>query len=88
MLDLIRDIILATDLAHHLRIFKDLQKMADGMFQQGALVHPTVFFFVRIFGETKKQTNKERHKKTTSTITVDIQTTIMKEQHVHICSNI
>lgn len=31
MLDLIRDIILATDLAHHLRIFKDLQKMADGM---------------------------------------------------------
>ncbi|KAA8593967.1 hypothetical protein FQN60_004801, partial [Etheostoma spectabile] len=29
MLDLIRDIILATDLAHHLRIFKDLQKMAD-----------------------------------------------------------
>lgn len=25
-----RDIILATDLAHHLRIFKDLQKMADG----------------------------------------------------------
>lgn len=31
MLDLIRDIILATDLAHHLRIFKDLQKMADSM---------------------------------------------------------
>ena len=31
MLDLMRDIILATDLAHHLRIFKDLQKMADGM---------------------------------------------------------
>lgn len=30
MLDLMRDIILATDLAHHLRIFKDLQKMADG----------------------------------------------------------
>ncbi|KAM3934790.1 cGMP-dependent 3',5'-cyclic phosphodiesterase isoform 2-T2 [Leptodactylus fuscus] len=31
MLDLIRDIILATDLAHHLRIFKELQKMAkDG----------------------------------------------------------
>uniref|UniRef100_A0A8B9JBM5 Phosphodiesterase n=1 Tax=Astyanax mexicanus TaxID=7994 RepID=A0A8B9JBM5_ASTMX len=28
MLDLMRDIILATDLAHHLRIFKDLQKMA------------------------------------------------------------
>lgn len=39
MLDLIRDIILATDLAHHLRIFKDLQKMADGMFPQGA-AHP------------------------------------------------
>lgn len=33
VLDLIRDIILATDLAHHLRIFKDLQKMADGTFQ-------------------------------------------------------
>nr|XP_014351806.1 PREDICTED: cGMP-dependent 3',5'-cyclic phosphodiesterase [Latimeria chalumnae] len=30
MLDLIRDIILATDLAHHLRIFKDLQKMSEG----------------------------------------------------------
>uniref|UniRef100_A0A7N6AT32 Phosphodiesterase n=1 Tax=Anabas testudineus TaxID=64144 RepID=A0A7N6AT32_ANATE len=30
MLDLMRDIILATDLAHHLRIFNDLQKMADG----------------------------------------------------------
>lgn len=30
MLDLMRDIILATDLAHHLRIFKDLQKMAEG----------------------------------------------------------
>uniref|UniRef100_A0A8C8K395 Phosphodiesterase n=1 Tax=Oncorhynchus tshawytscha TaxID=74940 RepID=A0A8C8K395_ONCTS len=29
MLDLMRDIILATDLAHHLRILKDLQKMAD-----------------------------------------------------------
>lgn len=29
MLDLMRDIILATDLAHHLRIFKDLQKMSD-----------------------------------------------------------
>ncbi|XP_043928713.1 cGMP-dependent 3',5'-cyclic phosphodiesterase [Protopterus annectens] len=29
MLDLMRDIILATDLAHHLRIFKDLQKMAQ-----------------------------------------------------------
>ncbi|CAB1316322.1 unnamed protein product, partial [Coregonus sp. 'balchen'] len=28
MLDLMRDIILATDLAHHLRILKDLQKMA------------------------------------------------------------
>lgn len=31
MLDLMRDIILATDLAHHLRIFKDLQKMAEGV---------------------------------------------------------
>ncbi|XP_073517181.1 cGMP-dependent 3',5'-cyclic phosphodiesterase isoform X1 [Phyllobates terribilis] len=31
MLDLMREIILATDLAHHLRIFKELQKMAtDG----------------------------------------------------------
>ncbi|KAJ8347833.1 hypothetical protein SKAU_G00264220 [Synaphobranchus kaupii] len=29
MLDLMREIILATDLAHHLRIFKDLQKMAE-----------------------------------------------------------
>ncbi|KAJ8412607.1 hypothetical protein AAFF_G00129430 [Aldrovandia affinis] len=29
MLDLMRDIILATDLAHHLRIFKDQQKMAE-----------------------------------------------------------
>ncbi|NXT25428.1 PDE2A phosphodiesterase, partial [Syrrhaptes paradoxus] len=29
VLDLMRDIILATDLAHHLRIFKDLQKMAE-----------------------------------------------------------
>uniref|UniRef100_A0A8C7F8T3 Phosphodiesterase n=1 Tax=Oncorhynchus kisutch TaxID=8019 RepID=A0A8C7F8T3_ONCKI len=29
MLDLMRDIILATDLAHHLRIFPDLQRMAD-----------------------------------------------------------
>lgn len=29
MLDLMRDIILATDLAHHLRIFKELQKMAN-----------------------------------------------------------
>ncbi|CAL8346174.1 unnamed protein product [Arctogadus glacialis] len=29
MLDLMRDIILATDLAHHLRIFKDLQRIAD-----------------------------------------------------------
>ncbi|XP_019904328.3 cGMP-dependent 3',5'-cyclic phosphodiesterase isoform X4 [Esox lucius] len=29
MLDLMRDIILATDLAHHLRIFPDLQRMAN-----------------------------------------------------------
>lgn len=41
MLDLIRDIILATDLAHHLRIFKDLQKMADSML--GALGRLTDF---------------------------------------------
>lgn len=40
MLDLIRDIILATDLAHHLRIFKDLQKMADGMSFQHAQIYP------------------------------------------------
>lgn len=39
MLDLIRDIILATDLAHHLRIFKDLQTMADGTIQQGLVSH-------------------------------------------------
>ncbi|XP_063288726.1 cGMP-dependent 3',5'-cyclic phosphodiesterase isoform X2 [Pelobates fuscus] len=32
MLDLMRDIILATDLAHHLRIFKELQKMAQDGF--------------------------------------------------------
>lgn len=30
MLDLMRDIILATDLAHHLPSSKDLQKMAEG----------------------------------------------------------
>ena len=29
-LDLVQDIILATDLAHHLRIVKDLRKMAKG----------------------------------------------------------
>ena len=29
MLDLIRDIILATDLAHHLKIMKDLENMAE-----------------------------------------------------------
>lgn len=39
MLDLIRDIILATDLAHHLRIFKDLQKMADGQTQDDYYPH-------------------------------------------------
>ncbi|XP_042746713.1 uncharacterized protein LOC122190691, partial [Lagopus leucura] len=39
MLDLMRDIILATDLAHHLRIFKDLQKMAEG---DAGLVAPLV----------------------------------------------
>lgn len=48
MLDLIRDIILATDLAHHLRIFKDLQKMADGMFPvaQYAQTHPCCCFIL------------------------------------------
>ena len=30
VLDLVQDIILATDLAHHLRIHKDLEKMAKG----------------------------------------------------------
>ena len=30
VLDLMRDIILATDLAHHLKILTDLEKMADG----------------------------------------------------------
>lgn len=60
MLDLIRDIILATDLAHHLRIFKDLQKMADGMLQQGALRHPTDFLRV---SDTKEIANKEQHNK-------------------------
>ena len=35
MLDLMRDIILATDLAHHLRIFKDLQRIADRTYQGG-----------------------------------------------------
>ncbi|XP_039525995.1 cGMP-dependent 3',5'-cyclic phosphodiesterase isoform X2 [Pimephales promelas] len=39
MLDLIRDIILATDLAHHLRIFKDLQKMADVGYNQKNQTH-------------------------------------------------
>ncbi|XP_028817280.1 cGMP-dependent 3',5'-cyclic phosphodiesterase isoform X2 [Denticeps clupeoides] len=39
MLDLMRDIILATDLAHHLRIFKDLQKMADDGFNSRSQTH-------------------------------------------------
>ncbi|XP_067102732.1 cGMP-dependent 3',5'-cyclic phosphodiesterase [Osmerus mordax] len=39
MLDLMRDIILATDLAHHLRIFKDLQKMADDGFNPKSQTH-------------------------------------------------
>ncbi|XP_056904544.1 cGMP-dependent 3',5'-cyclic phosphodiesterase isoform X1 [Takifugu flavidus] len=39
MLDLIRDIILATDLAHHLRIFKDLQKMADDGYNPKSQTH-------------------------------------------------
>ena len=30
ILDLMRDIILATDLAHHLKIMKDLERMAEG----------------------------------------------------------
>lgn len=44
MLDLIRDIILATDLAHHLRIFKDLQRMADRKSQQLSM-HRRIFTF-------------------------------------------
>lgn len=60
MLDLIRDIILATDLAHHLRIFKDLQKMADGMWQQGAQGPP--LFFSRI-GETKRTRQQQQQTK-------------------------
>ncbi|KAJ0022191.1 hypothetical protein NQD34_009681 [Periophthalmus magnuspinnatus] len=39
MLDLMRDIILATDLAHHLRIFKDLQKMADNGYNPKSRTH-------------------------------------------------
>ncbi|KAJ0063404.1 hypothetical protein NL108_002740, partial [Boleophthalmus pectinirostris] len=39
MLDLMRDIILATDLAHHLRIFKDLQKMADDGYNAKSRTH-------------------------------------------------
>uniref|UniRef100_A0A8C1WZ03 Phosphodiesterase n=1 Tax=Cyprinus carpio TaxID=7962 RepID=A0A8C1WZ03_CYPCA len=39
MLDLMRDIILATDLAHHLRIFKDLQKMADAGYNPRSQTH-------------------------------------------------
>ncbi|KAM9852776.1 cGMP-dependent 3',5'-cyclic phosphodiesterase [Aulostomus maculatus] len=39
MLDLMRDIILATDLAHHLRIFKDLQKMADDGYNPKSGIH-------------------------------------------------
>ncbi|KAF7219112.1 cGMP-dependent 3',5'-cyclic phosphodiesterase isoform X4 [Nothobranchius furzeri] len=39
MLDLMRDIILATDLAHHLRIFKDLQKMADNGYNTKSRTH-------------------------------------------------
>jgi cGMP-dependent 3',5'-cyclic phosphodiesterase len=31
VLDLMREIILATDLGHHLRIIKDLEKMAEGL---------------------------------------------------------
>ncbi|XP_016112282.1 cGMP-dependent 3',5'-cyclic phosphodiesterase-like [Sinocyclocheilus grahami] len=39
MLDLMRDIILATDLAHHLRIFRDLQKMADAGYNPRSQAH-------------------------------------------------
>ncbi|PWA20266.1 hypothetical protein CCH79_00003711, partial [Gambusia affinis] len=39
MLDLMRDIILATDLAHHLRIFKDLQRMADDGYNTKSRTH-------------------------------------------------
>lgn len=39
MLDLMRDIILATDLAHHLRIFKDLQRMAEGASPEPCRAH-------------------------------------------------
>ncbi|XP_040902021.1 cGMP-dependent 3',5'-cyclic phosphodiesterase isoform X1 [Toxotes jaculatrix] len=39
MLDLMRDIILATDLAHHLRIFKDLQKIADNGYNPKSRTH-------------------------------------------------
>uniref|UniRef100_A0AAX7TJW6 Phosphodiesterase n=1 Tax=Astatotilapia calliptera TaxID=8154 RepID=A0AAX7TJW6_ASTCA len=39
MLDLMRDIILATDLAHHLRIFKDLQKMSDDGYNPKSRTH-------------------------------------------------
>ncbi|KAK1786171.1 hypothetical protein P4O66_017881, partial [Electrophorus voltai] len=39
MLDLMRDIILATDLAHHLRIFKDLQKMAEAGYNPRSVTH-------------------------------------------------
>ncbi|KAI7800327.1 hypothetical protein IRJ41_000578 [Triplophysa rosa] len=39
MLDLMRDIILATDLAHHLRIFKDLQKIADAGYNPKSQTH-------------------------------------------------
>ncbi|XP_058269463.1 cGMP-dependent 3',5'-cyclic phosphodiesterase isoform X2 [Hemibagrus wyckioides] len=39
MLDLMREIILATDLAHHLRIFKDLQKMAEAGYNPKSQTH-------------------------------------------------
>lgn len=51
MLDLIRDIILATDLAHHLRIFKDLQKMADGQTQDDYYPHVSPFQFSNCVAE-------------------------------------
>lgn len=43
MLDLMRDIILATDLAHHLRIFKDLQKMAEVGYDRNNKQHHSSF---------------------------------------------
>ncbi|XP_058041104.1 cGMP-dependent 3',5'-cyclic phosphodiesterase isoform X4 [Ahaetulla prasina] len=46
MLDLMRDIILATDLAHHLRIFKDLQKMADVGYDPANKQHHSLLLYL------------------------------------------